>query len=76
MPAHIIKTAEQGAASSVLAATSPELGERGGIYLDGCQEAVVVHQANPDRNGVAFYAIDPANADRLWEASVRMLNGG
>jgi NAD(P)-dependent dehydrogenase (short-subunit alcohol dehydrogenase family) len=74
MPAHIIKTVEQGAASSVLAATAVELGARGGLYLDGCQEAVVVHQADPDRNGVAFYAVDAANAERLWEESVRTLN--
>jgi NAD(P)-dependent dehydrogenase (short-subunit alcohol dehydrogenase family) len=73
MPAHIIKTVQQGAASTVLAATSAELGSRGGLYLDGCQEGVVVHQADPDRNGVAYYAVDEANAERLWEESLRML---
>jgi hypothetical protein len=35
----------------------------------------VVHAANADRNGVAFYAVDPANAERLWEHSLRLLSG-
>jgi len=73
MPAHIIKTIPQGAASTVLAATAPELATLGGIYLDGCNEGVVVHKADPDRRGVAFYAVDRANAHRLWDESLRML---
>jgi hypothetical protein len=35
----------------------------------------VVHAANADRNGVAFYAVDPANAERLLEHSLRLLSG-
>ena len=31
--------AEQGAATSVWAATAPELAGRGGIYLENCQVA-------------------------------------
>jgi hypothetical protein len=66
---------EQGAASTVLAATSPELAARGGLYLDSCREGEVVHQANADRNGVAAYAMDSANAERLWEHSLRLVCG-
>jgi NAD(P)-dependent dehydrogenase (short-subunit alcohol dehydrogenase family) len=75
MPSHIVKSIPQGAASSVLAATAPQLATLGGLYLDGCQEGVVVYRRDPDRNGVAFYAVDPGNADRLWEDSLRMLDG-
>jgi NAD(P)-dependent dehydrogenase (short-subunit alcohol dehydrogenase family) len=74
MPAHIVKSIAVGSGSSVLAATAPELAALGGLYIDGRQEGVVVYRQDPDRNGVAFYAVDPANADRLWEESVRMLN--
>ena len=75
MAPHIVKSIPVGAANTVLAATAPELGRLGGIYLDGCRQGEVVYRADPDRNGVAFYAIDPANAERLWEQSKRMLAG-
>jgi NAD(P)-dependent dehydrogenase (short-subunit alcohol dehydrogenase family) len=64
------KTIEQGAATSVLVATSPQLEGIGGRYFEDCNEAAVV--ANPDpstANGVAAYALDPDNARRLWEIS-------
>jgi NAD(P)-dependent dehydrogenase (short-subunit alcohol dehydrogenase family) len=69
------KTVEQGAATSVLVATSPLLEGIGGRYFDDCNEAVVVSrrgEAGP-LNGVAPYALDPENADRLWEDSLRLL---
>jgi NAD(P)-dependent dehydrogenase (short-subunit alcohol dehydrogenase family) len=64
------KTIEQGAATSVLVATSPQLEGIGGRYFEDCNEAPVVeHPTQRTGSGVASYAVDPANAERLWELS-------
>ena len=68
------KTPEQGAATSVLVATSPLLDGIGGRYFVDCAEAEVVTGRTTDMSGVAPYALDPANADRLWDVSLRMLD--
>ncbi len=67
------KTPAQGAATSVLLATSPALAGIGGRYFVDCNEARVVSRRTTDMTGVAPYALDPDNADRLWEASLRIL---
>ena len=69
--AYRYKTPEQGAATSVFVATSPLLEGIGGRYFVDCNEAPVVHRNETDRSGtgVAAYALDPANARRLWELS-------
>ena len=68
-----VKTVEQGAATSVLLAASPMLDGIGGRYFEDCNEAPVVERrgAPGQRRGRA-YALDPANAERLWEVSLRM----
>ncbi len=73
--AYRFKTPEQGAATSVLAATSPQLEGIGGRYFVDCNEAGVVDAPTTslDANGVAAYALDPANAERLWELSLRLV---
>jgi NAD(P)-dependent dehydrogenase (short-subunit alcohol dehydrogenase family) len=69
------KTPQQGAATSVLVATSPQLEGIGGRYFQDCNEAPVVEAASAESTGygVATYAVDPENADRLWELSQRTL---
>ena len=67
------KTPAQGAATSVLLATSPQLEGIGGRYFEDCNEAAIVTRRTKDYTGVAPYALDPDNADRLWEESLRML---
>ena len=67
------KTPEQGAATSVLLATSPLLEGVGGRYFAECTEQALVAQPTADLTGVAPYALDPGNADRLWEVSLRLL---
>jgi hypothetical protein len=57
----------------VLLATSPELEGIGGRYFDDCNEAPTVDHRSAAGTGVASYAVDPANADRLWEASEVLL---
>jgi NAD(P)-dependent dehydrogenase (short-subunit alcohol dehydrogenase family) len=68
-----LKTIEQGAATSIFAAVSPFLDGIGGRYLEDCREAdIVASRADSDgRHGVAAYALDPANAERLWDLSER-----
>jgi NAD(P)-dependent dehydrogenase (short-subunit alcohol dehydrogenase family) len=68
------KTPEQGAATSVLLATSPLLEGVGGRYFEDCNEAIRVERRDPEKPaGVAPYALDRENAERLWDASLRML---
>jgi NAD(P)-dependent dehydrogenase (short-subunit alcohol dehydrogenase family) len=71
------KTIEQGAATSVLVATSPLLKGIGGRYFEDGNEAVVLDPAAPETSGsgVAAYALDPAAAARLWQVSVDALAG-
>jgi NAD(P)-dependent dehydrogenase (short-subunit alcohol dehydrogenase family) len=65
-----LKTPEQGAATSVLLATYPELEGIGGRYFEDCNEAPVVdRRPESGMGGVARYALDPANAERLWDIS-------
>ncbi|MGW2485708.1 SDR family NAD(P)-dependent oxidoreductase [Streptomyces sp. NPDC001606] len=65
------KTPSQGAATGLWAATSPLLGNRGGLYLEDCDVARVAAPAAPmDDGGVRAYAIDPEAAARLWGLSV------
>ena len=51
------KTPEQGAATSVLVATSPRLDGIGGRYFEDCNEAGL-NQPGSRRRGVAAYALD------------------
>jgi NAD(P)-dependent dehydrogenase (short-subunit alcohol dehydrogenase family) len=70
------KTPEQGAATSVLVATSPQLEGIGGHYFADCNEAPLIDPGvspAPRGFGVAAYALDPADAARLWELSLKLL---
>jgi NAD(P)-dependent dehydrogenase (short-subunit alcohol dehydrogenase family) len=69
-----LKTPEQGAATSVLLATYPALQGIGGRYFEDCNEAEVIHRREPDTlAGVAPYALDPDNAERLWDVSLGLI---
>ena len=70
-PPELQKTREQGAATSVLLAISPLLEGVGGRYFSDCNEVERVTHRPADYSGVAPYALDPANAERLWEESSR-----
>jgi len=71
------KNPEQGAATSVLVAGSPLLEGIGGRYFDNCNEARIVERRPADladlAGVVAPYALEPDNAERLWETSLRLL---
>lgn len=72
VPPELMKTTEQGAATSTLLAVSPLLEGLGGKYFDDCNEAEVVDRRTGTLHGVARYAVDPANADRLWDLSLEL----
>ncbi|MFE5038954.1 SDR family NAD(P)-dependent oxidoreductase [Streptomyces sp. NPDC056683] len=63
------KTVGQGAATTVFLAASPLVEGVGGRYFEDVNEAPLV-PARPTElgvPGVAPYALDPENAERLWE---------
>jgi NAD(P)-dependent dehydrogenase (short-subunit alcohol dehydrogenase family) len=70
------KTLAQGAATSVLVATSPQLEGIGGRYFEDCNESVVLDPNAPETSGsgVAAYALDPDAAARLWNVSIDALS--
>ncbi|PBC59847.1 oxidoreductase [Streptomyces sp. Tue6028] len=65
------KTPEQGAATQVWAATSPQLTGMGGVYCEDCDIADPA-PADGTRVGVCAHAIDPEQAARLWELSAEL----
>ena len=67
------KSIEQGAATTLFVATSPLLEGVSGRYFEDNNEATVVYDGNGWLSGVAFYALDQANADRLWEAALPLV---
>jgi NAD(P)-dependent dehydrogenase (short-subunit alcohol dehydrogenase family) len=68
-----VKNTEQGAATSVLLAASPLVEGVTGKYFEDGQEA---EPFTPGiRRGVADYALDPTNAERLWQVSLDLLAG-
>ncbi|MBK8375387.1 MAG: oxidoreductase [Sphingorhabdus sp.] len=64
------KTVEQGAATTVWAATSPLLADKGGVYCEDCDIAALT---GPDGltqpGGVMPHACDADAAAKLWEIS-------
>jgi NAD(P)-dependent dehydrogenase (short-subunit alcohol dehydrogenase family) len=65
------KTPQQGAATSVLLATSPLLNGTGGKYFEDCSEAGPNEPGT--RRGVAAHALDPEAAERLWQVSAQTI---
>ncbi len=68
------KTPQQGAATSILLATSPLLDNIGGRYFENCNEVETVTKRPDNYEGVAMYALDKDNADRLWNISMKMIS--
>ncbi|MFJ8196600.1 SDR family NAD(P)-dependent oxidoreductase [Streptomyces sp. NPDC096152] len=62
------KTPQQGAATQVWAATSPQLDGLGGVYLEDCDIAEAA-ASDGERTGVRSWAVDPEQAARLWDLS-------
>jgi len=68
-----VKTTEQGAATSVLLAASPDVDGVTGRYYEDCAEAPLVTERGTHTGGVAPYVLDLNNADRLWQISAGLI---
>jgi NAD(P)-dependent dehydrogenase (short-subunit alcohol dehydrogenase family) len=68
-----VKTIEQGAATSVLLAASPAVEGVSGRYYEDCAEAKQVSERADHTAGVAPYALDLDNAERLWQISTELI---
>jgi hypothetical protein len=73
------KTAQQGAATTLVAAVAPEFARTGGHYLDDCQEARTVPDDaqlfdGDNSHGVKHWAVDPGAAERLWAVSLGLID--
>ncbi|KAH7018905.1 hypothetical protein EDB80DRAFT_745969 [Ilyonectria destructans] len=64
------KSIEQGAATTVLAAVSPELEGKGGLYLEDTQ---VAKPPGTGGAGYADWAYDEEGPGKLWEKSLELL---
>ncbi len=73
-PLDIFKSTEQGAATSVWAATAPALKGHGGLYLEDCNQGLPAEPTNRV-SGFSAHIADPAAALRLWEVSEQLLAG-
>lgn len=67
----LFKSPEQGAATSVWAATSPLLEGKGGLYCEDCDVAKLTLEGDPMARfmGVSSHGIDPEDAAKLWALS-------
>ncbi|MEU0941690.1 SDR family NAD(P)-dependent oxidoreductase [Streptomyces canus] len=65
------KSPEQGAATQVWAATSPQLAGMGGVYLEDCDIAEPALDGDQS-SGVRAWATDPEQAERLWSLSAEL----
>jgi NAD(P)-dependent dehydrogenase (short-subunit alcohol dehydrogenase family) len=63
------KSLAQGAATSVWCATSPQLDHLGGVYCEDVDVAKPVPADFGEPWGVRPWAMDPAQAERLWSKS-------
>lgn len=73
-----VKSIGQAAATTLWAATAPELEGRGGLVLEDCAEALPVGPDTHPWSGFDARVADPETARRLWEHSldlVRQLAG-
>jgi NAD(P)-dependent dehydrogenase (short-subunit alcohol dehydrogenase family) len=68
----MFKTPEQGAATSVWCATSPQLNGLGGLYCEDCDVAKLWEKGDPPYGGVHAHAVDGEAAEALWQLSEKM----
>jgi NAD(P)-dependent dehydrogenase (short-subunit alcohol dehydrogenase family) len=69
----MVKTAAQAAATTVWAATSPELAGRGGLVLEDCAEALPAGPGTHPWSGFDANVADPETARELWELSLELV---
>ncbi|PXX26334.1 SDR family NAD(P)-dependent oxidoreductase [Arenibacter sp. ARW7G5Y1] len=68
----VYKTVKEGGATTTWAAVSPELSEKGGVYLEDCNISNVVPNHSDAPFGVRQYALDMESADKVFEICEKM----
>ncbi|MBU2669339.1 SDR family NAD(P)-dependent oxidoreductase [Actinoplanes bogorensis] len=66
------KTPDQAAAPAIWAATSPQLTDKGGVYIEDCDISEITTTFDFSAGGVMPHAIDPDEATRLWALSAKL----
>jgi NAD(P)-dependent dehydrogenase (short-subunit alcohol dehydrogenase family) len=66
------KTIEEGAATTIWAAVSPQLNGKGGVYCEDCDIAAMVPADSKLLSGVRPWAVDKAAAEALWILSEKL----
>ena len=69
----MFKTPEQGASTSIWAATSPQLNGRGGVYCEDCDIAKLADENSQRWEHARPWICDDEKAERLWTMSEKML---
>lgn len=76
-----MKSLQQGAATTVLAAIGKEFEDKGGVYLENCEVTGLYPDGReydhiPDLPGYAEHAFNKDLEHRLWVDSVKMVSSG
>lgn len=71
--AAMFKTPEQGASTSVWAATSAQLDGMGGVYCENCDIAQLATEESMRWEHARAWICDDESAEKLWEMSEKML---
>jgi len=66
------KTLEEGAATTIWCAVSPQLNGKGGVYCEDCDIAAMVPADSKLLSGVRPWAVDKAAAEDLWILSEKL----
>src|SRR5262245_56041957 len=69
---NMMKRVEQGAATTVWCAVSRQLDTLSGVYCENCNIAAPVPSDSEETRGVRPWAMDPAQAERLWALSEKI----
>ncbi|MCA8900923.1 MAG: SDR family NAD(P)-dependent oxidoreductase [Hyphomonas sp.] len=69
----MFKTPEQGASTSVWAATDPRLADKGGVYCEDCDIAAFATETSQRWEHVRPWACSDEGAERLWDLSEKLL---
>ncbi len=69
----ILKTPEQGCATTLWCATSELLADRGGEYCEDCDIALLGDEKSPRFAHVMPWAVDDEAARRLWDETEKMV---
>ena len=70
---HTYKSVEQGAATTVWCATTPQLDGMGGVYCEDNDIAAAVDPGHKELNGVLPWATDSTLAMKLWSLSEELV---